>query len=205
MRLTPTVGLVADGTETLEPAPVTKQDALVTEREQICANREQWVGRIGARAAAGRQNARVSTVRISTDLPISAETAFALAQKPELFEFVVAPILRVRRMRLPDRLAPGVEGSARLWWFGVVPSWTHHLRIVRVGDNEIYTDEHGGPVRTWKHRLTFEPLSATSCRYTDEIETEPGLRGLGTRVFARLMFRHRHRRWRLLARLLRVE
>ena len=41
-----TVGLVADGTETLEPAPVTEQDAFVTEREQICAYPEQATGRI---------------------------------------------------------------------------------------------------------------------------------------------------------------
>jgi hypothetical protein len=144
----------------------------------------------------------VSTVRMSIELPIPAETAFALAQKPELFKFVVAPILRVPALQMPDRLEHGAEGSARVWWFGVVPTWTHHLRLMHLGENQIYTNEHGGPVRTWNHRLTFEPLSATSCRYTDEIETDPGLRGLGTRVFARLMFRHRHRRWMLLARLL---
>jgi hypothetical protein len=105
----------------------------------------------------------VSTGRISTQLPIPAETAFALAQKPELFKFVVAS----------------------------------HL-----GKNEIYTNEHSGPVRTRNHRLTFGSISPSSCRYTDEIETDPGLRGLGTRLFALLMFRHRHRRWMLLARLL---
>lgn len=64
---------------------------------------------------------RVPVVRISTELPIAAETAFELAQKPELFKFVVAPILRVPRLKLPDRLEPGTEGSARLWWLGVVP------------------------------------------------------------------------------------
>jgi ligand-binding SRPBCC domain-containing protein len=144
----------------------------------------------------------VDSVPLRTELPIPAEAAFALAQKPEVFSFVVAPILRMRRLRAPEKLEPGAEVSARLWWFGMVPAWRHHVQVVRLGDNEIYTNEHGGPVRTWNHRLTFEPLTATTCRYTDEIETDPGLRGLGTRVFARLMFRHRHRRWRLLASML---
>jgi hypothetical protein len=107
---------------------------------------------------------RVPVMRISTELPIAAETAFELAQKPELFKFVVAPILRVPRLKLPDRLEPGTEGSARLWWLGVVPTWTHHLRLVHLGENEIYTNEYGGPVHTWNHRLTFEPLSPSSCR-----------------------------------------
>lgn len=144
----------------------------------------------------------MATVRLSTELPIPADTAFALAQKVELFRFVVAPILRVPKLEVPDVLVPGVEGSARLWWFGVIPTWTHHLRLVRVGDGEIYTNEHGGPVRTWNHRLTFEPIDAQRCRYTDEIEIEDGVRGLGTRAFVHLMFRWRHRRWRALARVL---
>jgi hypothetical protein len=144
----------------------------------------------------------IALIRLSTELPIPAETAFALAQKVELFRFVVAPILRVPELEMADELIPGAEGSARLWWFGVVPTWRHHLRLVHIGDGEIYTNEHGGPVRTWNHRLTFEPLDAGRCRYTDEIEVDSGIRGLGTRVFVRLMFRHRHRRWRALARVL---
>lgn len=60
----------------------------------------------------------------------------------------------------------------------------------------IYTHEHGGPVHTWNHRLTFTPLDEHRCRYTDEIETDDGIKGLGTRLFIRLMFTHRHRRWR---------
>jgi hypothetical protein len=144
----------------------------------------------------------VSSVCLSTDLPIPADTAFALAQKIELFKFVVAPILRLPRPQMPEVLVPGAEGSARLWWFGVVPTWTHHLRLVHLADNQMYTNEHGGPVRTWNHRLTFQPLTATSCRYTDEIEIDDGLHGLGTRVFIHLIFRHRHRRWRSLARVL---
>jgi hypothetical protein len=58
------------------------------------------------------------------------------------------------------------------------------------------------PVHTWNHRLTFEPIDEASCRYTDEIETDDGWRGAPTRLFIRLMFRHRHRRWHQLARIL---
>jgi hypothetical protein len=65
-----------------------------------------------------------------------------------------------------------------------------------MGDRQMYTNEHGGPVRTWNHRLTFEPLDQNRCRYTDEIELGDGLHDAGTRAFARLVFWHRHRRWR---------
>ncbi|WP_320672755.1 hypothetical protein [Patulibacter defluvii] len=144
----------------------------------------------------------MAIVRRTSELPISAETAFALAQKPDLFRYVVAPFLRVPRLDLPARLEAGAEGSARLWWLGVVPSWRHHLRLVHIGPGELRTVEHGGPVRRWNHHLRFEPLGADRCRYTDEIELEDGLRGAPTRLFARLIFRYRHRRWRALARVL---
>ena len=142
------------------------------------------------------------SIRLSTELPIAADAAFALAQKVDLFKFVVAPVLRLPRADMPEILAPGADGSGRLWWFGVIPAWTHHIRLVEIGENEMYTNEHGGPVHTWNHRLTFEPLTATSCRYTDEIEIDGGLRGLATRAFVHLIFRHRHRRWRSLAQVL---
>ncbi|MGV7852816.1 hypothetical protein PJM29_32110, partial [Mycobacterium kansasii] len=78
----------------------------------------------------------------------------------------------------------------------------HHLTIKQLDATEIYTNEHGGPARTRNHRLTFEPIDEHHCRYTDEIETDDGLRGAPTRLFIRLMFRHRHRRWhRLVERL----
>jgi hypothetical protein len=144
----------------------------------------------------------MSIVRRTSELPIPADTAFELAQKIELFEFVVAPFIKIRGAEVPERIEPGIEVSARIWWFGVIPSWKHRIKLVRIGEGEIYTNEHGGPVRTWNHRLSFEPLGKNGCRYTDEIEVDDGPRGAGTRVFARLMFRHRHRRWAQLARIL---
>jgi hypothetical protein len=84
-----------------------------------------------------------------------------------------------------------------LWWFGVVPAWTHHLTIKQLEPTEIYTNEHGGPVKTWNHRLTFEPLDEHHCRYTDEIETEDGLRGADLSHQRRQRVRHRTEKPRL--------
>lgn len=141
----------------------------------------------------------MSTVALRTELPISAERAAALARKPELMQFVLAPVLKLPSLSAPDRLEVGTRASARLWWFGVVPAWTHHLEIKELDELMIYTNEHGGPVHTWNHRLTFTPIDAHRCRYTDEIETDDGIKGFATRLFIRLMFAHRHRRWRTLA------
>jgi ligand-binding SRPBCC domain-containing protein len=135
-------------------------------------------------------------------LPIPAEAAAALARKPEMMAYVLSPVLRIYRLEVPEDIEVGTQGSARFWLFGVIPAWTHHLTVKQLDPTEIYTHEHGGPVHTWNHRLTFEPIDDQRCRYTDEIESDDGLRGAPTRLFIKLMFRHRHRRWRTLAKIL---
>jgi hypothetical protein len=141
------------------------------------------------------------TIRRTTSLPISAEAAFALAQKPATFAYVVRGVLRVPALAAaPEGFArPGVEASGRMWWLGVLPSWTHHLRVVTLTPGVIQTAEHGGPIRTWNHRLTFVATSATTCDYTDEIELDAGVLTPAVRLFVTGLFALRQARWRQLA------
>lgn len=139
-------------------------------------------------------------VRVSTELPIAAETACKLAQKPAVFKHVVWPIFTIGRV--PELVAQGEEISARLYFFGFLPAWRHYLRLVSAGPREIYSNERGGPVKVWNHRLTFEPISGNSCRYTDEVEIHAGVGTLSTVLFAHVIYRWRQWRWRRLARLI---
>lgn len=150
-------------------------------------------------------------VSVSTELPLSADQAFAKAHKIETMEYVMAPILGFRVSAADRARADEHEGgllplnetfTGRLVLFGAIPLWKHHLTIVADGDHEIYTNESSGPARTWNHRLTFEPIDEHRCRYTDEIETDDGVLGAGTALFIKVFFRHRHRRWRRIAPLL---
>lgn len=139
-------------------------------------------------------------VKVSTELSIAAEAACRLAQKPSVFKHVVWPVFAIRNT--PERLEQGEALSARLYFLGFVPAWTHHLRLVSVSAREIYSNEHGGPVRVWNHRLTFEPISDQACKYTDEVEIHAGVSTLATALFAHAMYRWRQRRWRHLVRLI---
>jgi len=145
----------------------------------------------------------MAVVRLSTDLPLAAERACALAQKPALFQFVVRPVFRVTGLPASGfAAAPGSELSARLWWLGMLPAWRHHLRIVALDPREISTREHGGIVRIWNHRLTFEPRGEHACRYTDEVTLDAGAATPLVWLFAQALFRWRQARWRALARVL---
>lgn len=144
----------------------------------------------------------MTKVTLTTELPISAEAASALARKPEFLQYLLWPIVRLRGMNLPVHLEAGSQGTMRLWWFGIIPAWTHHLAVKEIGPTDMYTNEQSGPIRTWNHRLAFTSVTPQRCRYTDEVETDGGWRGWLTGLFIRLLFRYRHYRWHTLARIL---
>lgn len=141
-------------------------------------------------------------VRVTSELPLPAETACAMAQNPAVFKHVVWPVFTIGA--IPDTFDTGATISARLYFLGAIPGWRHHLRLISASERMLYTNEHGGLVTTWNHRLTFEPTSERSCRYTDEVEIEAGISTLPTVAVAHLMYRWRHRRWRKLAALVPV-
>ena len=139
-------------------------------------------------------------VNVRAELPIAAEEACRLAQKPTVFKHVVWPVFTIGKV--PEQVDQGEEISARLYFFGCLPAWKHHIRIVSIGPREIYSNEHGGPVNVWNHRLTFEPISDNVCSYTDEVEIHAGIGTLPTALFAHAMYRWRQLRWRRLTRLI---
>ena len=51
---------------------------------------------------------RTAFVTCTTELPISAEVAFTLAQKVETFKYVVVPLFTIPHLEVPETRAPGV-------------------------------------------------------------------------------------------------
>lgn len=146
-----------------------------------------------------------SVVRVSTRLEAPADLVWGTLRKTELLLYVMRPLLSVRG-ELPESW-PGVGETVRierLVLFGLVPLWPHEIRVLRFDEDarEALTEEAGGPVKVWRHRIKVEPLTQKSCRYTDEIEVEAGRLTPLVRVFAGVFYRHRQARWRALARVI---
>jgi hypothetical protein len=57
------------------------------------------------------------------------------------------------------------------------------------------TREHGGVLRTWNHAIHVEPLSASTCRYSDSVDIDAGRLTPVVLVVADAFFAHRQRRW----------
>lgn len=142
------------------------------------------------------------TVAVTTALPISADAACALAKKAAMIEHVLWPWVRMAPDEpLPESVGPDDEIATRLWLFGVLPGWTHTLRVVRIDAHELATRERGGPVSAWNHTLSFVPAPGGGCHYTDRIEIAAGPLTPLVVLIARVLFRYRQARWRRLTRI----
>lgn len=144
-------------------------------------------------------------IAISTPLEADGERVWETLQKTESLRYVAKPLLCFRG-DLPERW-PGLGGEVhveKLLLFCVIPAWSHELRIVHLdeGQHEILTNEHGGPIRVWNHRIKVESIAERRSLYTDEVEVQAGTLTPLIWLFAHLFYRYRQMRWRNLARVL---
>jgi ligand-binding SRPBCC domain-containing protein len=142
-------------------------------------------------------------VRVSTRLPAPAGVVWDTVQRTDTLRYVTRGLLGFRlEGEAPERLAEGETYRMRLLFFGLLPAWRHEIRVVRLDDahREIRTEEHGGPVRTWRHRIAVDDEGWGSTRYLDEIEIAAGVLTPFVWLYTQLFYRYRQRRWRRLAR-----
>ena len=138
------------------------------------------------------------TVVTSSVVPLPAAEVVARLHRSETLRFVCWPLLTFPP-DLPATLTAGESLSVRLSVAGVVPLWTHRLTVIESTDGGLLTEERGGPVRSWRHRLTVEPVDARRSFYRDEVVIDAGPLSTLVAAVAGGFYRWRHRRWARLA------
>ena len=145
---------------------------------------------------------RLRTVRRTCTLDAPAEVVWRALRSPATLVHVAAPVLRMPALEGRQRAwQQGESVSTRLLLLGLLLVSRHTVRIDVLDDAAMTarTEEHGGPVSVWRHRLTVEPTGPTGCRYTDEVEIGAGRLTGPVRALAGGFFRWRQHRWRQLA------
>jgi len=124
-------------------------------------------------------------------------------KQPETLRYVTKGLLGFRtENELPRHFAAGETYRVKLLFFGFIPAWWHEITILRVDDvhREIQTEEGGGAVKEWRHRITVDERGPWRSFYTDEIDISAGVLTPFVWAYAQLLYRYRQRRWRRLAR-----
>lgn len=145
------------------------------------------------------------TVSLSTVVPADADLVWSAVTSPAGFRFVSRglvwwPVVARRTEHWRERET--VVG----WMFllGFLPMSRHSLTFERLDPEtrEFTTDEHGGPIRAWNHRITVTPLTASTCRIDDRVTFDGGVLTTALWVLVRLFYVIRRPRWASLGRAL---
>jgi ligand-binding SRPBCC domain-containing protein len=142
-------------------------------------------------------------VRVSTRLAAPSDLVWDTVKRTDTLRYVTRGLLGFSaKGDVPERWGEGDAYQLRLLFFGVVPAWRHEIRVVRMDDaaHEVRTEEHGGPVRGWRHRITVDDEGWGSTRYMDEVEVDAGVPTPFVWAYAQVFYRYRQWRWRRLAR-----
>jgi len=109
------------------------------------------------------------------------------------------PLLRLIPMGNPlgDRWQEGKTYHFQLKLFYFIPLHIQEISFVQFDDvNFTYqTQERGGPISDWRHRVTIE-LTSGGCLLRDEIHFQAGLSNVSVWCFSQLLYRVRRLRLR---------
>ena len=139
---------------------------------------------------------------ITSKLNISANDAWHLVKKSSTLTFVTKGLLSFSDCdHFPAEWIENKSVISRLKFFGFIPAWNHQIFFQKVSDPEleIATDERGGIVSKWRHRIKICSMDkGATCLYTDEVEIEAGLFTPVVWLYANLLYRYRQLRWKVL-------
>lgn len=145
------------------------------------------------------------TVSLSVTVPAPADSVWAAVTSPVGFRFVSRGLVRWPVVaRRTQRWHEGETVEGWMFLLGFLPMSRHSLTFDRLdgATREFVTSEHGGPIRSWKHRITVTPLSDSTSQIDDRVTFDGGVLTPALWVLVKLFYVIRRPRWISMARAL---
>jgi hypothetical protein len=141
-------------------------------------------------------------VNISSVFAAPFEEVRRLVLRPQTMVIISRPVvnfLPIAPARFPGQWADGQTYRVRILIFGFIPGGWYEIRIRLIKDDKdtfIGVDEGRGLLApTWKHTVTLKRRNMETI-YTDEVAIEAGRLTPFVRLFAKVIYRRRQRRWK---------
>lgn len=142
---------------------------------------------------------------VSSEIPIDINTAWEKVQTSALLEFVIKGKLKFKPEGgyFPEIWKQGSTVKARMNFYAVIPFGGVHTLTVEKIDNKnnvIQSKEWDDFAKVWNHRISLRKLCDSDIHYEDEIIIYGGLLTGIISLWAKSFYKHRQRRWQLVAR-----
>lgn len=143
-------------------------------------------------------------IDLSTELDGKLDQAIATARTTRLLRFVAHPLIEftpIGSRTWPDFWTVGTHWvSLRILGFLPVGQQAIVISYPESPDGFVMRDNgHSALVKQWDHTISITTVAGRT-RYLDVVIVDAGLLTLPVWLFAQVFYRHRQRRWRLLAR-----
>ena len=147
-------------------------------------------------------------VDVSTPLECPVDTAWNEVQKSALLLHVIRPLATVTPIEpqgFPERWREGMTVQCRTHLFGFIPTGMRTVHFEKIDDTarKIVTHESDPLVRRWDHTISIVPPGKAGSSYRDVINLDAGVLTFAVWAWTSWFYRHRQRRWRALAPVLR--
>lgn len=148
---------------------------------------------------------RAKKLTVSSCIPMPIDSAWKNVQTPALLEFVAKGMISFKSTDggFPSKWEVGQTYGAKMRVFGFIPfGGTHYLFIEKIDANnyEIATKEWDNRAKIWNHSVQMREMSDGKLYYEDSILIYGGLMTGFITSFAKQFYKHRQKRWQLVAR-----
>lgn len=141
---------------------------------------------------------------VHSEIPIEINTAWSNVKSPALLQFVAKGMIKFKSLDgdLPKQWEVGQTYGVKTRVFGFIPfGGIHYLFIENIDDSKfmLSTKEWDTGAKVWNHHITLRDLGDGKIYYEDSIIIYAGLMTGFITAFARRFYKHRQKRWQIVA------
>lgn len=146
---------------------------------------------------------KMKKIEIETILDIPMEQAWEEALKPSLLEFIALTMIRFKPVMPPEFPKKWEKGEYKvsMYFKGVIPLGQQVIRIEFPDCSppcRILRDNgYGKLIKKWDHWIIMEPTESGT-HYMDRVYIDAGLITPFVKIFAKVFYKHRQKRWKIL-------
>lgn len=147
---------------------------------------------------------------VSSQIVVSINTAWNEIQKSSLLKFVAKGKVKFKPVngKFPEIWKEKMTVQTRILIFRFIPFGGIHTLYFEKIDSENYvieTKEKDNSAKVWNHKISMQKIDENHIQYTDEVIIYGGIWTSIITCWAKSFYKHRQKRWLIVAKNLTVE
>lgn len=150
------------------------------------------------------KNVKAKKLTVRSEIPMEIESAWNNIKSPALLQFLAKGMINFKPIGngFPKKWEVEQTVGTKMKVFGFIPfGGIHYLKIEKIDDQNhtLATKEWNRDIKVWNHHVIMRDLGEGKIYYEDAITIYAGLLTGFITSFAKIFYKHRQKRWQLVA------